>query len=100
MAKMIVIYNEPTNKEGFEEHYYKVHVPLVQKLPLLKNASIHFVRQTMNTNENFYLFAELEFGSLQEIGQALESPEGKEVAGDIANLMAFLEKPPVITMVE
>ena len=100
MAKMIVIYNEPTNKEGFEKHYYEVHVPLVQKLPLLKNASIHFVRQTMNTSEDFYLIADLEFDSLQEIGQALESQEGKEVAGDIANLMAFLEKPPVITMVE
>lgn len=100
MAKMIVIYNEPTNKEGFEAHYHNVHIPLVQKLPFLKNAAVNMVRQTMNTNENFYLIAELEFDSLQEIGQALESQEGKEVAGDIANLMAFLEKPPVITMAE
>jgi uncharacterized protein (TIGR02118 family) len=100
MAKMIVIYNEPTNKEGFEAHYFNVHIPLVQKMPFIRNTAVHKVKQAMNTNENLYLIAELEFGDLQEIKQALESPEGKEVVGDVANLMPFLEKVPVITMVE
>jgi uncharacterized protein (TIGR02118 family) len=100
MAKIIVIYNEPTNRDEFEAHYFNVHIPLVQKMPFIKNVTVNKVKQVMNTNENLSLIVELEFGDLQEINQSLESSEGKEVIGDVANLMPFLEKPPVITMVE
>jgi len=100
MAKMIVTYTEPTNIEGFQEHYFNVHIPLVEKLPNIKNASVQYVKQTMNTDENLYLVAQLEFENLQELGAAMQSQEGQETAGDVANLMPFLAKPPVIAIVE
>ena len=40
MAKMIIIYNEPINKEGFEAHYFNVHIPLAQKMPFLEKAPV------------------------------------------------------------
>jgi len=97
---MIVTYNEPINKEGFEAHYFNVHIPLAQKMPFVRNVSVHKVKQAMNTNENLYMIVEVEFGNIQELNQALESPEGQEVSGDAVNLMPFLDKAPVIMIVE
>ena len=31
MAKMIVMYEEPKDKEGFENHYFSVHIPIAEK---------------------------------------------------------------------
>mgnify|MGYP005754674441 CR=1 FL=1 len=100
MAKIFVTYNEPVNKDGFDTHYFNVHVPLVQKMPLIKSASVHHVKQAMNTDEKLYLIAELEFHNFEDLNQALGSPEGQEVVADVANLVPFLEKPPLITLVE
>ncbi|MEH7331574.1 EthD family reductase [Neobacillus drentensis] len=100
MAKVIVMYNQPKDKEGFENYYYNVHIPLVQKIPNLKGAEIHHVLQAQNTNEDLFLIAELHFDDPQTLGQALASPEGREVQGDVLNLMQFLNKPPVIAIVD
>lgn len=100
MAKVLVFYEPPKDLNGFEEYYHNVHVPLVQTLPNLKGAEIHRVLQTQNSEENWYLFAELQFDSPEEISKALESPEGLKVQGDILNLMPFLNKPPIISIVD
>ncbi|MEH7302370.1 EthD family reductase [Neobacillus drentensis] len=100
MAKLYVIYNQPKDQEGFEQYYYNVHIPLVQKLPHLKGAEVHRVLQSQNTTEPLYLFAELHFDNPVELSQALASPEGQEVQGDVLNLMRFLDKPPVISIVD
>ncbi|MGG3562812.1 EthD family reductase [Neobacillus rhizosphaerae] len=100
MAKLYVIYNRPKDQEGFEQYYYNVHIPLVQKLPHLKGAEIHRVLQTQNSIEPLYLFAELHFDNPAELSQSLSSLEGKEVQRDVLNLMKFLDKPPVISIVD
>ena len=87
------------NQEGFENYYYNVHIPLVQKLPHLKGAEVHPVLQTQNTNDPLYLFAELHFDSPELLAQSLASPEGQEVQGDVLNLMKYLSSPPVISIV-
>lgn len=100
MAKMVVIYDQPKDQEGFENYYFNVHVPLAQKLPHLKNAEIHRVLKAQNITEQPYLFVELHFETPQELTQALSSPEGRDVQGDVLNLMPFLHKPPVILITE
>ncbi|KAA0549780.1 EthD family reductase [Bacillus sp. BGMRC 2118] len=101
MAKLIVMYNQPSNQAGFEEYYHNVHIPLVQKLPHLTGAEVHRVLQVMNTtNESLFLIAELHFESPETLNHALSSPEGMEVQGDVKNLMPYLTKPPVIAIVD
>ncbi|PAE39601.1 EthD family reductase [Bacillus sp. 7884-1] len=100
MAKVIVIYDQPKDQEGFEKYYYNVHIPLVQKMPYLKSAEVHRVLQSQNTKDQLFLFDELQFDNPETLSQAMSSPEGIEVQGDVKNLMQYLRKPPVISIVE
>lgn len=100
MAKLIMVYEKPKDVEGFEKHYFDVHVPLGRKIPNIKNESIHRVVQTQNSNRELYLIIELEFDSVETIVKSLASPEAKVAEADGPNLMKYLNNPPVITIVE
>ncbi|MBO1914653.1 EthD family reductase, partial [Microvirga sp. 3-52] len=41
MAKMIIMYEQPMDKVGFEKYYFDVHVPLGKKIPNITNNSVH-----------------------------------------------------------
>ncbi|MBV7509369.1 EthD family reductase [Bacillus sp. sid0103] len=100
MAKIIILYEQPKDKEGFEKHYFDVHVPLGRKIPHIKSESIRRVIQTQNTSLNFYLITELEFESMDTLNQALSSPEAKDAKADGIDLFKYLNNPPIITIVE
>ncbi|MBS4214424.1 EthD family reductase [Neobacillus rhizophilus] len=100
MAKMIIMYEQPIDKEAFDQHYFNVHVPLGKKIPNILRESVRYVLQTQNTDLNLYLITELEFESVDTLTQALASPEAKAAEEDGPNLMRFLKKPPIITIVE
>lgn len=100
MAKMIVMYEEPKDKEGFENHYFSVHIPIAEKLPNIIGSSIHRVVNTRNSDLNLYLIAELEFENLDVLQEALGSQAGKELTNDTKNLLPFLEKPPIVTFTQ
>ncbi|WP_409305777.1 EthD family reductase [Peribacillus sp. SCS-155] len=100
MAKFIVLYEKPKDIEGFEKHYNEVHMPLVDKMPNVHNASIHYIKNAQNTDTNYYLIAELEFANVDDLHASLSSPEGKQVGDDAANLAPYLHKPPLILITE
>jgi uncharacterized protein (TIGR02118 family) len=100
MAKVYVIYDQPKDQAGFEEYYFNVHIPLAKKLPNLKGLEVHRVLQSQNSPDNLYLFVELHFDNPAVLGQALSSPEGREVQADVVNLMKFLNKPPIMSIVD
>jgi uncharacterized protein (TIGR02118 family) len=77
-------------------YYNNVHIPLVKTIPNLKCATINRVVQGHNMEKNVYLVAELEFEDLDTLNQGMESNKGQEVQGDAANLVAFLNRPPII----
>jgi uncharacterized protein (TIGR02118 family) len=96
MAKFIVLYTQPKDKDGFEKHYNEVHTPLVKQIPNIKAASVNYVVNTQNTEEDIYLIAELEFENVQVLQAAMSSAEGKRVQEDAINIAPFLQKPPVV----
>ncbi|KHE67368.1 EthD family reductase [Halobacillus sp. BBL2006] len=100
MAKIIVLYEHPVDKNGFEEHYFNVHVPLVQKIPHLKDASINRVVQSQNTDLDLYLIAQLEFENMEELNEMFVTVEGKSVLGDVEKLKNYLGKNPIISITE
>ncbi|KKK33619.1 hypothetical protein WQ57_23690 [Mesobacillus campisalis] len=100
MAKMIVMYDQPKDVEGFEQYYHEVHIPLVEKVPNIKGAKVQRVLQAMNTTEKLYLIAELEFENPAVLSQSLATPEFQEVQRDLANIMKYLNKPPVVVIVD
>jgi uncharacterized protein (TIGR02118 family) len=100
LAKVLVTYEQPKNQDQFEQHYFGVHIPLAQTLPNLKNASVHRVLQSQNTDANLYLIAELEFENAAVLSESLASETGQKVQKDVLNLLEFLHNPPVITIVD
>lgn len=100
MAKMIVMYETPKDKEGFENYYFNVHIPIVEKLQNVKGSSINRVVNVQNSDLNLYLIAEIEFENVETLQEALRSDIGREVTDDLKNIMPFLEKPPIVTITQ
>ncbi|WP_421384860.1 EthD family reductase [Bacillus salacetis] len=100
MPKVIVMYEQPKDKEGFENYYYNQHTKLVDKVPHVQSAEVQKVLNTQNTDLQLYIVTEIVFEDLEGMKAAFKSPEWQEVTNDVPNLMPFLEKPPIIAVVE
>lgn len=100
MAKVVIMYEKPKDVEGFEKHYFKVHVPLGKKIPNLKKDSIHRVIQNENTDLSLYLITILEFENMSTLIDSLASKEAKAAEEDGKELFQYLHKPPIITIIE
>ncbi|WP_077211634.1 EthD family reductase [Bacillus dakarensis] len=100
MAKLIVMYEEPKDKDGFEKHYHDVHIPLVRKMPNIREVAVQRVLQTQNSDVNYYLVAELIFEDMETLSKAFASPDAQAAQNDMANLLPFLNKPPVTAILD
>lgn len=100
MAKMIIMYEKPKDIEGFEKYYFDVHFPIAQKILNIRSESVHRVLNTQNSDLQLYLIIEIEFENIDALNFALASPEAKAANEDVSNLMKFLHKPPIITIVQ
>ncbi|WP_216831759.1 EthD family reductase [Alkalihalobacterium elongatum] len=100
MAKLLVVYDQPTNKEGFDAHYFGTHIPLAEKLPNVKSVQANRVLGVQNSDLNPYLVVQIEFDNMEELNQNMGSPQGKELTADGKNLMEFISKPPTIMIVD
>src|SRR4051794_22613566 len=100
MPKMIIMYERPKDTEAFDKHYFEVHVPLGRKIPNIVKDTVHRVVQSQNTNLNLYIMTILEFENMEKLTEAFASPEARDAEEDGPNLFAFLENPPIITIVD
>ena len=86
MARLVVLYKTPKNKDAFDRYYHATHVPLAKKMPGLRNYDIsQGAIQTPSGPADVHLVATLTFDSVQAITSALSSAEGQAAAGDLAN---------------
>jgi uncharacterized protein (TIGR02118 family) len=100
MAKLLVVYDQPTNREGFDGHYFGTHIPLAEKLPDIKSVQANRVLGVQNSELNPYLVVQLEFENAEELNRNLASRQGQELTADVKNLLKFLPKPPAIIIVD
>jgi uncharacterized protein (TIGR02118 family) len=85
-ARLLVLYNQPTDPAAFNSYYFGTHVPIASKLPgLLRNTVSEGPINAMTPGASYHLIAELEFESLAAIQTALGSPEGRATAADVGN---------------
>ena len=82
---MVVIYNTPGDPAAFDEHYFKIHVPLAKKLPGLRNYEVS-TGPVVTRPGGFavHMIATLYFDDLAAIQNAFGSPEGQACAKDRA----------------
>ncbi|MEO7922822.1 MAG: EthD family reductase [Chitinophagaceae bacterium] len=86
MIKITVLYGHPTSPEAFEKYYAESHSSLVGKVQGIVKAELtKFLPNPDGTAAAFYRMAELYFAGPAEMQQAMGSPEGQTLAGDLPN---------------
>jgi uncharacterized protein (TIGR02118 family) len=81
MAKLVVLYPQPTDAGLFDKRYAEEHVPLCQKnMPGMKLAVTH-IKGAAAGESPYYLMAEVWAPSIEALQGFLGTPAGQEVAG-------------------
>ena len=86
MAKLIVLYKQPSDAEAFDRQYFNEHVPLAEKIPGLRTMEVMKVKKNLTGGDSPYMIATLTFSSMEDLKAGLASDAGK-AAG--ANVMGF-----------
>ena len=94
-ARFLAAYETPADPEEFDRHYRGVHIPLVHRLPRLRRYVIGRDAQPVR-GAPYYLVAESEWDTMDELRAAFASPEGRATAADAALLQ---ELAPVRSMI-
>ena len=83
MATFVSLYPKPDDVEGWEEHYRSTHIPIVQRWPGVQSVRItRFSSTPRGTQAPYYLMAQVDFASDEEMAAALRSEAGVESARD------------------
>ncbi len=86
MVKLIVLFGQPQDASAFEDHWTSQHVPLVQKIPNVRQVESARVTGTPDGSEPpYHRIAELSFDSVDEMQAAVGSAEGQAAVGDLQN---------------
>ena len=94
-ARFLALYDTPADPETFNRHYREVHIPLGSRLPGLRRYTVG--RQAAAVRgAPYYLVAELEWDTMDDLRAAFASPEGRATAADAARLA---ELAPVRSMI-
>jgi len=94
-VRFLALYETPTDPEAFDRHYREVHIPLGRRLPGLRRYAVG--RDVVAVRgAPYYLVAELEWDTMEELRAAFASPEGRATAADAARLQ---ELAPVRSMI-
>jgi uncharacterized protein (TIGR02118 family) len=86
-VKLMVLYTQPADAAGFDEHYLGTHMPLVQTLPGLQRAETgKFVAALDGGDATFHRCAELYFADQAALDAAFGSAEGQATAADYTQI--------------
>ncbi|HZC71229.1 MAG TPA: EthD family reductase [Jatrophihabitans sp.] len=82
-VKLVVLYTQPDDADGFDEHYLGVHAPLVEQLPgLVRWEGARFTSALDGGEQTYHRIAELYFSDQAALQAAFGSEEGLATAGD------------------
>lgn len=98
MVVLSAIYKKPEDVEAFDEHYAKVHTPLVSKVPgLVRMEVLRYSKMitppTTTVAEQPYMQCNMYFETMESFKTAMASEENKAAGKD---LMSFAG--PLVTM--
>jgi uncharacterized protein (TIGR02118 family) len=94
-ARFLALYDTPADPETFDRHYREVHIPLGSRLPGLRRYTISRDAAAVR-GAPYYLVAELEWDTMDDLRAAFASSEGRATAADAARLA---ELAPVRSMI-
>ena len=88
MVKLIALYRKPSDIESFDEHYHRVHIPLIKKTPGLRKIEITKITGAPLGESKYHMIAEMYYDSLDDMNTANASPEGRAAAKDLMSFAA------------
>jgi uncharacterized protein (TIGR02118 family) len=84
MARVVVMYKTPADKDAFDKHYFERHIPLAKIIPGLRRYEVnHGPIMTPAGPSSFHLVATLHFDNTAAIQSAFGSPQGQAAAADV-----------------
>lgn len=84
--RFLALYETPADPAAFDRHYREVHIPLGRRLPGLRRYVVGRDIAAVRGGAPYYLVAELEWDTMDELRAAFASPEGRATAADAARL--------------
>jgi|SRR5215469_5587411 len=86
-VKLVVMYTQPDDPSGFDEHYLGVHVPIVGRVPGLQRVETGKFTMALDGGElTYYRVAELYFADQDAMNAAFGTAEGAETAADYGKI--------------
>jgi uncharacterized protein (TIGR02118 family) len=98
-AHFLALYETPADPEAFGRHYREVHIPLARQLPALRRYIVGGEAAAIR-GAAYYLVAELEWDTMEDLRAAFASPEGRATAADAARLQELASVRSMIFMVD
>ncbi|WP_206305349.1 EthD family reductase [Actinacidiphila soli] len=95
-VRFLALYETPADPEAFDRRYREAHIPLGRQLPGLRRYAVGRDVAAVRGGAPYYLVAELEWDTMDELRAAFASPEGRATAADAARLQ---ELTPVRSMI-
>jgi uncharacterized protein (TIGR02118 family) len=87
-ARMIVMWDTPTDIAAFERHYLEVHIPLANRLPGLRRYTRSHHPDPVR-GRPYYMVAMLDWDDLAALRAAFGSEIGRRTADDTALLARY-----------
>ena len=85
MHILTVLYGQPDDPAAFDAHYFDTHASMVDKIGGLNRWSARKIDSMDGSTPPYYLIAELEFDSLEQLQESMGSAEGQTAANDVPN---------------
>lgn len=86
MAKLIALYRHPADPAAFDAYYFNHHVPLAKTIAGLLRYEVNSTPVvTPDGDSPYHLVGILSFDSMDALQQAMQSPEGRAAAADLAH---------------
>ena len=84
-ARFLAVYETPSDPAAFSRHYREMHIPLLRRLPGLRRYTVSRDVTALH-GEPYYLIAELDWDTMDDLRAAFASAEGQATAADAARL--------------
>lgn len=81
MFDVVVLYAHPADPSAFDEHYERVHVPLVQAMPALREFT--WGKAESEDPAAPYVMARMTYDSADDAATSLGGPEGQAAVADL-----------------
>jgi uncharacterized protein (TIGR02118 family) len=86
MIRVLALHNTPVDLSSYDDYYVNVHMPLVRRIPGVRNIRYgRVIRAADGGPAPYFLISDVYFDNEADLQLAIESPEMAEAFADVPN---------------